>query len=56
MDSAPGHFVTIWQNGGQYFATTFTHLYRDGAEVSKTWFSERGTVRGRTRIAALPEP
>ena len=33
MDSAAGHFVTIWQNGQQYFKTTTTRLYRDGKEV-----------------------
>jgi subtilisin family serine protease len=33
MDSSAGHFVTIWQNGQQYFNTTTTHLYRDGVEV-----------------------
>ncbi|GAB1510579.1 S8 family serine peptidase [Actinophytocola sp. KF-1] len=33
MDSAAGHFVTIWQNGQQYFTTTATRLYRDGKEV-----------------------
>lgn len=33
MDSAAGHFVTIWQNGQQYFRTTTTHLYRDGEEI-----------------------
>jgi hypothetical protein len=34
MDSSPGHFVTIWQNGQQYFNTTTTHLYRDGVEIA----------------------
>jgi hypothetical protein len=33
MDSNAGHFVTIWQNGQQYFTTTTTRLYRDGKEV-----------------------
>lgn len=33
MDSGAGHFVTIWQNGQQYFNTTTTHLYRDGTEI-----------------------
>jgi hypothetical protein len=33
MDSGTGHFVTIWQNGRQYFNTTTTHLYRDGKEI-----------------------
>ncbi len=33
MDSHAGHFVTIWQNGQQYFRTTTTRLYRDGKEV-----------------------
>lgn len=34
MDSSAGHFVTIWQNGQQYFTTTTTHLYRDGTEIA----------------------
>lgn len=33
MDTGAGHFVTIWQNGRQYFNTTTTHLYRDGTEI-----------------------
>jgi subtilisin family serine protease len=32
MDTA-GHFVTVWQNGDQYFKLTTTHLYRDGKEI-----------------------
>jgi hypothetical protein len=34
MDSGPGHFVTIWQNGQQYFRTTTTHLYQGGVEIA----------------------
>ncbi|HEV8561393.1 MAG TPA: S8 family peptidase [Actinophytocola sp.] len=33
MDTAAGHFVTIWQNGRQYFATTRVRLFRDGREI-----------------------
>jgi hypothetical protein len=33
MDTQAGHFVTIWQNGPQYFNTTSTHLFRDGKEI-----------------------
>jgi hypothetical protein len=33
MDTGPGHFVTIWQNGRQYFSTTTVHLFRDGKEI-----------------------
>ncbi|HEX4816459.1 MAG TPA: S8 family serine peptidase [Nonomuraea sp.] len=54
MDGGPGHFVTIWQNGRQYFATTTTRLYRDGVEVPRDGTDPFATYPVY-RLAATPE-
>ena len=47
-----GLYVAYYPNGYREIEI----LYRDGAEVSRTYFTERGTVKGRVQIATVPEP
>lgn len=47
-----GLYVAYYPNGYREIEV----LYQDGAEVSRTYFTERGTVQGRVEIATVPEP
>jgi hypothetical protein len=46
-----GLYVAYYPNGRKEVEV----LYRDGAEVTKTYYSERGTVQGTVHVATLPE-
>src|SRR5687767_752030 len=46
-----GLYVAYYPNGRKEVEI----LYRDGAEVTKTYYSERGTVQGTVHVAASPE-
>lgn len=46
-----GLYVAYYPNGYREVEI----LYRDGGEVAKTYFTERGTVQGRVLTAENPE-
>jgi hypothetical protein len=55
MDTGAGHFVTIWQNGRQYFATTTTRLYRyPGGEEVPAYTSDPFQTYPSFRMPAEP--
>lgn len=47
-----GLYVAYYPNG--YRAMEI--LYQDGNEVTKTYYTERGTIQGTVNVATLPEP
>jgi antitoxin component YwqK of YwqJK toxin-antitoxin module len=47
-----GFYVSYYPNGQREVEI----LYRDGSEVTKTYYTERGTVMGTVTVASLPEP
>lgn len=47
-----GLYVAYYPNGQREVEI----LYRDGSEVTKTYYSDRGTVIGTVTVASLPEP
>jgi antitoxin component YwqK of YwqJK toxin-antitoxin module len=47
-----GLYVAYFPNGQREVEI----LYRDGSEVTKTYFTDRGTVLGTVSVASLPEP
>jgi antitoxin component YwqK of YwqJK toxin-antitoxin module len=47
-----GLYISFYPNGRREVEI----LYRDGSAVTKTYYSERGTMQGTVNIASLPEP
>lgn len=47
-----GLYIAFYPNGRREVEI----LYRDGAEVTKTYYTERGTIQGTVNVASLPEP
>jgi antitoxin component YwqK of YwqJK toxin-antitoxin module len=47
-----GLYVAYYPNGQREVEI----FYRDGSEVAKTYFTDRGTVLGKVTVASLPEP
>lgn len=47
-----GLYVSYYPNGYREMEI----LYQDGQEVTKTYYTERGTIQGTVNVAILPEP
>lgn len=47
-----GLYVSYYPNGEKEVEI----MYQDGSEVTKTYYTERGTILGTVNVASLPDP